>query len=196
MEVAAKQVGSIALDRLEADLAIVQKQTADGHPSVNSPPAIMFSVRPAVLVYIYGEPHYVSGQEHHALARDQHARAAVDPKTSREPTICICTTVTCSPCVYGPWTVAAQAPDGAQTAEDEARKTGPLDLLEGPKDPTTGERPTLRPARSPDLRTTADRADRHARARTISRSKARNCCMCRIPMPTCSATWRTTVCTC
>ena len=51
-EAAAKQVGSIALDRLEADLAIVQKQDATAAvPIRNQPPAIVFSLQPAVLVY-------------------------------------------------------------------------------------------------------------------------------------------------
>ena len=57
-EMAAKQIGSIALDRLEADLAIVQgQQAAAAVPIRNLPPTILFSVQPAVLAYVYGEPH-------------------------------------------------------------------------------------------------------------------------------------------
>ena len=52
---AAKQIGSIALDRLEADLAIVQgQQAAAAVPIRNPAPTILFSVRPAVLVTFTG----------------------------------------------------------------------------------------------------------------------------------------------
>jgi len=52
----------------------------------------------------------------------------------------------------GPWTVAEQASAGASTAENEARKAGPLDLLEVPKIPRRARGPRSR--RDPFLRST------------------------------------------
>jgi len=58
-EALAKQVSSVSLERLAADLAIAQKQdAASAVPVRNQPPAIVFSLQSAMLVYIYGEPRY------------------------------------------------------------------------------------------------------------------------------------------
>ena len=143
MEAVANQVSSISLDRLEADVAIVQKQTAvSATPLVNSPPTIIFSVQPAVLVYIYGQPHYAP-VKNTTLERVINTRALMLKDAAGIYYLHLYNGYVQSTGVYGPWSTAAQAPTGASTAEAEARAAGPLDLLEGPKNPTTGERPAL-----------------------------------------------------
>ena len=143
MEAVANQVSSISLDRLEADLAIVQKQTAvSATPLVNSPPAIIFSVQPAVLVYIYGQPHYAP-VKNTTLERVINTRALILKDVKGIYYLHLYNGYVQSTGVYGPWSFGAQAPAGASAAEAEARAAGPLDLLEGPKNPTTGERPVL-----------------------------------------------------
>ena len=53
----AKKSVTVALDRLEANLAILQEQKkGDAAPLQNDPPAIVFSSVPAILVLVDGEP--------------------------------------------------------------------------------------------------------------------------------------------
>ena len=150
-EAAAKQVGSIALARLEADLAIAQKQdAASAVPIRNEPPAIVFSLQPAVLVYIYGDPRYGPVKDTR-LSRLINTRVLLLRDDKGAYYLHLYNGYVQSPALNGPWTVAAQAPAGAATAEQDARKEGALDLLEGPRDPKTGERPALEKGELPQI---------------------------------------------
>ena len=54
-----KEVKGIALDRMEASLAILQaRQSASGEPLRNEPPTILFSTRPAMLIPVDGPAIY------------------------------------------------------------------------------------------------------------------------------------------
>lgn len=150
-EAAAKQVGSISLDRVEADLAIVQKQEAtSARPIRNEPPAILFSLQPAVLVYIYGEPRYAPVKDTR-LSRVINTRVLLFRDEKGTCSLHLYNGYVQAPALNGPWNVAAQAPAGASTVEDDARKTGSLDLLEGPKDSKSGKRPVLENAEVPQI---------------------------------------------
>ena len=108
MEAVANQVSSISLDRLEADLAIVQKQTAvSATPLVNSPPTIIFSVQPAVLVYIYGEPRYAP-VKNTTLERVINTRALLLKDATGIYYLHLYNGYVQSTGVYGPWSMAAQ----------------------------------------------------------------------------------------
>ena len=142
-EAATAQMGSIALDRLEADLAIVHKQEqAAAVPVRNEPPAIVFSLQPAVLVYIYGEPRYEPVKDT-KLWRVINTRVLLFKDQTGVHYLHLYNGYVQAPTINGPWTVTVQTPVGAQTAEDDARRAGSLDLLEGPADPKTGKRPAL-----------------------------------------------------
>jgi len=150
-EAAAKQVDSIALERLEADLAIAQKQDATSAvPIRNEPPAIVFSLQPAVLVYVYGEPRYGPVKDTR-LSRLINTRVLLLRDDKGTYYLHLYNGYVQAPALKGPWTVAAQPPAGAGTAEEDARKTGSLDLLEGPKDPKSGERPVLEKGEVPQI---------------------------------------------
>jgi len=150
-EAAAAQMGTIALDRLEADLAILHRQEqAAAVPVRNAPPAIVFSLQPAVLVYMYGEPRYEPVKDT-KLWRVINTRVLLFKDQIGVHYLHLYNGYVQAPTVNGPWTVAAQAPAGAATAEDEARKSGPLDLLEGPIDSNTGKRPVLDAATMPQI---------------------------------------------
>src|SRR4029077_6716242 len=129
--------------RLEADLAIVQKQEATSTvPIRNQPPAIVFSLQPAVLVYVYGEPRYGPVKDTR-LSRLINTRVLLLRDDKGTYYLHLYNGYVQAPALNGPWTVAARAPAGAGTAEKEAGGTGSLDLLEGPKNPESGARPVL-----------------------------------------------------
>ena len=105
----ANQVSSIALDRLEADLAIVQKQAAvSSIPLVNDPPTIIFSAQPAVLVYIYGEPHYAP-VKNTTLTRVINTRALLLKDAGGVYYLHLYDGYVQSTGIYGPWTIGADA---------------------------------------------------------------------------------------
>ena len=59
-EVLPKNIKSVSLDRLEAQLDIQQAQSkSEALPLQNAPPRIVFMQKPSMLVYIDGEPQYV-----------------------------------------------------------------------------------------------------------------------------------------
>ena len=133
----------IGLDRLEAALGIHQEaQKGEAMPPRNSPPVIVFSTVPAILVSIDGPPAYrpVSGTRLERVINTH-------PLLLRAPAgthyLHVFDGWMEAPALQGPWTAArATIPDLA-TALEAARKSGSVDLLEGgdPKDPKT--RPSL-----------------------------------------------------
>jgi hypothetical protein len=103
-----------------------------------------------VLVYVYGDPRY-GPVEDTRLSRLINTRVLLLRDDKGIYYLHLYNGYVQAPALNGPWTVAAQAPAGASTAEEDARKTGSLDLLEGPKDPKTGERPVLEKGEVPQI---------------------------------------------
>lgn len=140
---AASGLRSISLDRLEADLAIMQQRTTVASiPPVDTPPAIVFSLQPAVLVHLYGEPRFAPVRNA-TLKRVINTRVLLLQDAAGTYYLHLFDGFLQAPNLSGPWTPAAQPPSGADIAEQEARAAGPLDLMEGSKDPRTSQRPRL-----------------------------------------------------
>src|SRR5262249_7112712 len=133
----------IGLDRLEAALAIHEEALkGEAMPPRNSPPVIVFSAVPAILVFVDGPPAYpsVSGTRpergintHPLLLRGPsgaHYLHVFDGWME-------------APALQGSWTVARETPPDLPTAMAAAQASRNVDLLEGgdPKDPKT--RPSL-----------------------------------------------------
>ncbi len=163
-EMVAKQVSSIALDRLEADLAIVQKQDATAaapdpkraayHPVFGAAGRARLHLWRAALR---------SGQRTRPLSRVINTRVVMLEGRRGHLLLCTCTTATCRPlrCRAGQWRRkhprrrAAAEDDGAQdrAARPARWRQGSHDR--GAPDAQAGEAPR-------DLRGHhADRIDRH-----------------------------------
>lgn len=142
---------NVSLDRLEASLAATQQeQTAAQEPLDNAPPQIIFANRPSVLVYIDGPPAYrpVAGTD---LSRVINTRVLLlkDNQTGYLY-LHILNGYLSAPGLSGPWTLAA-APPGASVAEEQARHSQNVDLLEGQPDPNTGAMPQLAASTAPSV---------------------------------------------
>ena len=133
----------IGIDRLEAALGIHQEaQKGEAMPPRNSPPVIVFSTVPAILVSIDGPPAYrpVSGTR---LERVINTHPLLVRAPAGTHYLHVFDGWMEAPALQGPWTAArATIPDLA-TALEAVKKSGNVDLLEGgdPKDPKT--RPSL-----------------------------------------------------
>jgi hypothetical protein len=146
-----KQFRSVALDRLETSLAVTrQQQKAGVQPLDNTPPQFIFATRPSILVSIDGEPTFqtVPGT---GLQRVVNTRVLLlkDPTTSAFYLHVLNGYMT-APSLQGPWTVAAP-PVGAAEAEEQARSSRAVDLLEGQPTPGTQTPPALTAATAPDV---------------------------------------------
>lgn len=145
------QFNHVSLDRLEASLSATQQQEkAATQPLNNTPPQIIFANRPSVLVYIDGAAKYreVPGTD---LSRVINTRVLLlkDNKTGMHY-LHVLNGYLSAPHLNGPWAVSAPPP-GASVAEDEARKSEAVDLLEGQPDPTTHVVPQLTADTAPSV---------------------------------------------
>jgi hypothetical protein len=126
---------TIALDRLEASLAIVEAQhPAAQRPLRNDPPNILFSAAPAILISIDGQPkfHSVRGS---TLERVINTRPLLVRDKRGAFSLKIFDGWMGAPALNGPWTVlAAPSPDLAAVF-DETAKAGQIDPLTGQSAP-------------------------------------------------------------
>jgi hypothetical protein len=136
-----KQIGTLPLDALEAGLNAVQPKTRTG-PLNNAPPKIIFSTRPAILVSIDGPAAYrmVAGT---GLLRVLNTRVLLLKDPAGQFYLHYLDGYLEAPALDGPWSVAARPPIGAAVAEQQARESQQVDLLEGQPGPDTGETPSL-----------------------------------------------------
>lgn len=138
------QVKSISLDRLEANLAIInQKLKGSAQPIQNNPPSIIFSQNPSLLVLIDGDPVYrdVPGTK---LQRVFNTRVLLLKDASGKHYLHVLDGYMEAPSLAGPWTVSANLPDDVQTAEKAAVAAKAVDLLAGQPDPDTGKLASLK----------------------------------------------------
>src|SRR5208283_1101596 len=134
---------TMSLGRLEAAVAIEGAQRKALHvPVLNEPPRIVFSTSAMVLVLIHGDPVWrpVAGT---SLSRVLNTRALVLSDPSGNVYVHVLDGFMMAPSLNGPWSVAVSAPSGAnQTAQSLAQQHA-VDLMEGPVNETTGQRPSL-----------------------------------------------------
>ena len=130
---------AISLDRIEADLAILNaEKTAAALPLKNDPPAIVFSSRPAILVSVDGSPAWrpVDGT---SLRRLVNTRPLVLADALGTAYLRIYDGWLEAPSIDGPWRVSAKAPKELQAVLEKVAPTNTADLLAGapanPDDP-------------------------------------------------------------
>ena len=146
-----KEMRSIALDRLEASLAILEaRQKGAGQPLRNEPPAILFRSKPAMLVPVDGAPEYrpVPGTE---FERVVNTRALLVRSKAGQHYLHLFDGYVTAPALAGPWTVATNVPAPVQAAERLAVAAKQVDLLAGQENPTTKQKPTLKTTPVPEL---------------------------------------------
>jgi hypothetical protein len=143
---AKKKVKSIALDRLEAAMAISDQFKVSGSvPVRNDVPQIIFANKPAVLVYIDGDPRYVPVKDAGGtLWRVLNTRVLLLKESTGKHYLHLFDGYMEAPALAGPWTVSAKLPLEAKKAEKAARDSGQVDLMEGQPDPQTKKSPSLK----------------------------------------------------
>lgn len=134
----------IALDRLEAQLAIAGAQRKAREQRVrNDPPRIVFSEQPAALVLVDGKPAWREVQSS-TLERVINTRALLArQRGASEVFLHLLDGWVSAPSLQGPWTVRKDVPAGLNALAEEAASSGTVDLLSGAEDPATKRRPSL-----------------------------------------------------
>ena len=145
-----KQLAGLSLDHLEASLAVTPQQlNGSASPLNNAPPNIIFSTRPAALVYIDGPPVYrpVAGTE---LQRVINTRLLLLKDNAGQFYLHIRDGYMTSPGLAGSWRVANEPPKGAAEAEKQALASPtPVDLVDGQADVPANKPPPLTGATAP-----------------------------------------------
>jgi hypothetical protein len=138
-----KEIKSIALDRLEAQLKITQAGLkSKAQPLKNDPPKIIFASSPALLVYVDGAPRYEPVKDT-ALVRVVNTRMLLLKAATGTHYLHLFDGYLEAPGLDGPWTVSKAPPKDAAKAEERALASRQTDLLVGREDPGTSQRPTL-----------------------------------------------------
>lgn len=147
-----KQLNGLSLDRMEDSLAVAPQQLkGSALPLNNAPPKIIFSTRPATLVYIDGPPVYrpVAGTE---LQRVINSRLLLLRDRTGQVYLRIWDGYMTSHSLDGPWHVASGPPEGAAEAEKRAMASPtPVDLLDGQTDVPANKPPSLTGATAPSI---------------------------------------------
>ncbi|MGC3961615.1 MAG: hypothetical protein QM813_27935 [Verrucomicrobiota bacterium] len=145
------EVKSIALDRLEASLAILEaRQKAASQPLRNDPPTILFRSKPALLVPVEGPPIYrpVPGTDWERLFN---TRALIVRNKAGQVYLHLFDGFVTAPALTGPWTVVTNIPVAVRTAQRLAVDAKQVDLLAGQENPTTKQKPSLKTNPVPEL---------------------------------------------
>lgn len=146
-----KDVRSISLDRVAADLAVQgAEKKAQAVPILSPPPAFICSAVPAMLIQVQGEAVFrkVAGTD---VERILNTRAFIARVPSSQIYLHLWDGYVTAPNLTGPWTVAGDVPKDVTKAEKEAVKEKSVDLLGGQANPDTGEKPSLKTAPLPTI---------------------------------------------
>lgn len=139
-----EQVRSIALDRIEASLAILEaRHKGQGHPIRNEPPVIIFSTQPAMLVPVDGPPVY-HPVEKLDVERICNTRALILRDKAGKHYLHLFDGFVEAPDLGGPWTVARRVHRDIKKAEKKAVEAKQVDLLAGQENPETKKKPSLK----------------------------------------------------
>jgi hypothetical protein len=147
---------TIVLDRLEANLEILnaEKKPA-GSPVRNDAPRIIFSTKPAMLIYVDGMPAYrsLSGTEYERLIN---TRALIVRTHGGVHYLHLFDGWMTSSTLTGTWTVASRPPANLEEVQKIAVESRQVDLLTGQTDPqqpapslATGPVPVIHVATTP-----------------------------------------------
>ena len=138
-----KSLDGLSLDRLQISLVVPPDQLKGSAQLNNTPPKIIFSESPAILVYIDGPPAYrpVTGTD---LQRVINTRMLILKDKDGQHYLHVWDDYLTSATLDGPWTVASKSPDGAAEAEKQATAAStPVDLLNQQPEGATGPLPSL-----------------------------------------------------
>ena len=150
-DVLPKNIKSVALDRLEAQLDIQAAQSkGEALPLQNAPPRIVFMQNPSVLLYIDGEPQYVP-VEGTKLTRVVNTRVLLLKDSKDKFYLHLLDGYMQASTLAGPWSVAKSPPKDAAKAETAARELRQIDLLEGQENPDTKRKPSLKSGPAPTI---------------------------------------------
>jgi hypothetical protein len=114
---------------------------AQAQPLNNTPPKVIISTKPAVLVSIDGTPAY-RDVPNTQLQRIINSRILMLRDSRGRHYLHVLDGYMQAPELKGPWTVSGP-PIGAPIAEKQAQDSGQVDMLEGQPDPVTNVRPSL-----------------------------------------------------
>jgi hypothetical protein len=134
---------TMSLGRLQAAVGIEGAERKSRRvPVLNEPPRIVFTTSATVLVLIHGDPVWrpVSGT---TLSRVLNTRALVLSDPSGHVFVHVLDGFMTAPSLNGPWAVAATAPPGASATAQTLNQQKTVDLMEGPVNEATGQRPSL-----------------------------------------------------
>jgi hypothetical protein len=149
-----KEVKSIALDRLEASLAVLQaRQKASGQPLRNDPPTVLFSTKPAMQVPVEGQPVY-RPVEKTELERVFNTRALILRDKTGKHYLHLYDGYAEAASLSGPWTVCEKVPSDVTKAEKQAVAAKQVDLLAGQENPETKKKPSIKSTPVPEIRVT------------------------------------------
>lgn len=125
------QVRSVSLDRIEAQLAVIEAQEkANSVPVQNPVPRLVFSNTPAMLVFIDGEPKYREVPDTN-YERVLNTRPLLLRAKGGDHYLHLFDGWVTSKDLYGPYTVAKKAPKKIAKAQKTALAQQGADLLEG-----------------------------------------------------------------
>ncbi len=146
-----KDIKSVSLDRLEAQLAIHQARTkAKAQPLKNAAPRIVFMQQPSLLVYIDGQPQYAP-VEGTSLTRVVNTRVLLLKGPTGQLYLHVLDGYMEAASMGGPWSIAKAPPPDAVKAEAAARELRQIDLLEGQEDTETKKKPALAAGPAPQI---------------------------------------------
>ena len=138
-----KELTGLSLDALEASFIPPSEPATSSKPLNNSPPRLIFSSQPAILVLIDGPPVYRSVPRTE-LQRVLNSRVLLLKDRNGEIYLHLLDGYLKAASLQGPWVVASEPPNGAAEAERQALAGGtPPDLLDSEGDSSTNRAPSL-----------------------------------------------------
>jgi len=142
--IASDEPATYSLDRLEQALAIEGAERKAMRVAVaNSVPRFVFSQTAAVLVLVHGEPVWRAVQGT-SLWRALNTRALLLRDADGRIYFHVLDGFLAAPSLRGPWAIADSPPAAANEMAVSLAKQGLVDLMEGPADPATQRRPSLK----------------------------------------------------
>jgi len=142
--IAAKGSSTMPLDSLQAQVGIISAEKQAGAvPVKNSPPALIFSQTPAILVSINGDPVWVNLQGTQ-LKRICNTRAFIVKDSSGNLYMHLFDGFVEASSLNGPWQVARNIPKGAFEAAGNLAKQNVVDLMTGEANSDNGQMPMLK----------------------------------------------------
>ncbi len=139
-----QNVEDIPLDNIEAALAISQaRHKGLTAPLKNTPPKIIISQTPALLVYIDGAPRWTKIDGTAGLERVLNTRVLLLRDAQSKLYLHFLDGYLIADNLQGPWQIGS-APAGARAAEDAVKENKQTDLLVGQPDKEGGKLPSLK----------------------------------------------------